>query len=75
MLKTLILHPPFIISFVAPQSCGVSMKDRLPLESHFTPSYTRYSFSFQPEEMESKAGNEIWWNYPEPIFNMYHYSE
>lgn len=53
------------------------MKDRTPAESHFTPTYTRYSFSFQPDEMEStrKSGDDIWWNYPEPIFNMYHYSE
>ncbi|XP_065211110.1 uncharacterized protein LOC135839142 [Planococcus citri] len=72
-IKTTQLSCNEINNFVAPRTCGMS-KDRATAESHFTPTYTRYSFSFQPEEIENKASNDIWWNYPEPIFNMYHYS-
>lgn len=51
----------------------MTVKEQIPSESHFTPSYTRYTISLQPE-LEEKYNKDIWWNYPEPIFNMYYYS-
>lgn len=66
----------FLLFFhhAAPQPCGMTFKEPTPSESHFTPTYSRYSFSSQPE-FDGKPSNGIWWSYPEPIFNMYYYSE
>lgn len=58
--------------FIVPHPCGITVKESTPSENRFTPTFTRYSFSFQSEP-DGKPNNDVWWSYPEPIFNMYYY--